>query len=131
MTDGALRPSPPTGWLNPSTRAEARVPTDVILILDDPLFPGGFRQGRVIGVVDAEQTENGKTNRNDRLVVVPIKDKRAPGVLSDLPQEFVSDMERFFSTYHRAERNEFKIVDIGGIGKTLKLIESTLLPKAR
>jgi len=82
-------------------------------------------------VVDAEQTENGKTNRNDRLVVVPIKDKRAPRVLRDLPQEFVSDMERFFSTYHRAERNEFKIVGIGGIGKTLKLIESTLLPKAR
>ena len=52
----------------PNTRAEDGDPIDVILILDDPLFPGCCVKCRIIGVLKAEQTEKGKTNRNDRLL---------------------------------------------------------------
>jgi inorganic pyrophosphatase len=109
----------------PNTRAEDGDPTDVILILDEPLFPGCRVKSKIIGVLKAKQTESGKTNRNDRLVAVPILDTRSPALLEDLPQDFADDVERFFATYHRAEGNEFKLVGIGGVEEGMKLVKNT------
>jgi inorganic pyrophosphatase len=45
-------------------------PLDVLLLMDDPVFPGCLVPARVIGVMEAEQTEKGETARNDRLIAV-------------------------------------------------------------
>jgi inorganic pyrophosphatase len=103
-------------------------PTDVILILDVPLFPGCCVKSRIIAVLKAEQTENGETNRNDRLVAVAIKDNRAPAGLDDLPQDVAGDIERFFSTYHRAKGNDFKLIGVGGMDEAVKLVKKTTIP---
>ena len=54
----------------PSTQAEDGDPIDVLLIVDEPAFPGCVVPARLIGVLEAEQTEKGQTIRNDRLVAV-------------------------------------------------------------
>src|SRR5581483_108272 len=54
----------------PSTRGEDGDPLDVLLFADEPTFPGCVVPARLIGVLEAEQTEGGKTVRNDRLVAV-------------------------------------------------------------
>src|SRR5262245_39465179 len=54
----------------PSTEADDGDPIDVLLIADEPTFVGCIVPSRLIGVLEAEQTEKGKTIRNDRLVAV-------------------------------------------------------------
>src|SRR5205823_8010411 len=54
----------------PGTVAEDGDPLDVLLLMDEPAFTGCLVQGRVLGVIEAEQTKKGKTQRNDRLIGV-------------------------------------------------------------
>jgi inorganic pyrophosphatase len=54
----------------PSTRAEDDDPLDVLVLMDAPVFPGCIVPSRLVGVIGAEQTEDGKTERNDRLLAV-------------------------------------------------------------
>ena len=49
----------------PSTRGEDGDPLDVLLLADEPSFPGCIVPAHLIGVLEAEQTEGGKTIRND------------------------------------------------------------------
>src|SRR5690349_2379438 len=54
----------------PSTEAEDGDPIDVLLLMDAPAFPGCVVESRLIGVIEGEQSENGKTERNDRLLAI-------------------------------------------------------------
>jgi Inorganic pyrophosphatase len=45
---------------------------DVLVLSDEPLFPLFFVQARLIGMIEAEQTQEGKTIRNDRMVAVAV-----------------------------------------------------------
>src|SRR5262245_29594058 len=59
----------------PSTRGDDGDPLDVLVLTDEPTFVGCLIHGKLLGVIEAEQTENGKTERNDRLIAVPIEAK--------------------------------------------------------
>jgi inorganic pyrophosphatase len=54
----------------PSTKGEDGDPVDVLMLRDAPAFPGCVAPACLIGVLEAEQTEKGKTVNNDRLVAV-------------------------------------------------------------
>src|SRR5262249_47426967 len=55
----------------PSTLAEDGDPLDVLMLMDAPTFPGCVIKGRPVGVIEATQKEkDGKSGRNDRLIVV-------------------------------------------------------------
>src|SRR5262249_50979055 len=54
----------------PGTMAEDGDPIDVLLLVDEPVFPGCIVRSRLIGVIEAKQREDGKTTRNDRLLAV-------------------------------------------------------------
>src|SRR5688572_18061189 len=54
----------------PSTRAADGDPVDVLVLMDAPAFVGCIVPSRLIGAIQAEQTEDGKTDRNDRLLAV-------------------------------------------------------------
>src|SRR2546421_8211911 len=54
----------------PSTEAEDGDPLDVLLLMDQPAFPGCLVEARLIGVIEGEQSEDGKKERNDRLLAV-------------------------------------------------------------
>jgi inorganic pyrophosphatase len=52
----------------PSTIGDDGDPLDVLVLMDAAAFTGCIVASRLIGVIEAEQTENGKTFRNDRLI---------------------------------------------------------------
>src|SRR5204862_6369582 len=52
----------------PSTVGDDGDPLDVLVLLDEPVPAGCRIPARLIGVVEAEQTKDGKAERNDRLV---------------------------------------------------------------
>src|SRR4030095_6369393 len=55
----------------PGTKGEDGDPLDIIVISELKSFPGCCMECRVIGGITAEQTEKGKTVRNDRFLAVP------------------------------------------------------------
>src|SRR6202451_2225946 len=56
----------------PSTLGQDGDPLDVMVLMDEPAHVGCLLDVRIIGVVEAEQTEDGKTETNCRLLAVAI-----------------------------------------------------------
>ena len=54
----------------PNTRGGDGDPLDVLVVMDEPAFVGCLVSCRLLGVIEAKQTEKGKTERNDRLIAV-------------------------------------------------------------
>src|SRR3954463_9187396 len=57
----------------PGTKAEDGDPLDILILNQEPLIPGCLLKARLLGVLEAEQSEDGKTTRNDRLIGVAIE----------------------------------------------------------
>jgi inorganic pyrophosphatase len=94
----------------PSTQGEDGDPLDVMLFADEPMYPGVLAAARLIGVIEAEQTEKGETRRNDRLIAVASKcqDYRNVNALDDLDANVLAHIEHFFMSYNQMEGKEFK-----------------------
>jgi inorganic pyrophosphatase len=54
----------------PSTTAEDRDPVDVLVLMDEPAFPGCILTCRPIGIIEGEQSNGKGRERNDRIVAV-------------------------------------------------------------
>jgi inorganic pyrophosphatase len=54
----------------PKTIAPDGDPIDVLLLMDEPAFPGIAVRARLIGIIEGEQMDGKKRIRNDRLVAV-------------------------------------------------------------
>ncbi len=109
----------------PSTLGEDGDPLDVLVLMDDPAFAGCLVPARLIGVLGAEQTENGKTEKNDRLIAVAdnARDHKNVRTLADLNQNLVAEIEHFFVSYNAAKGKTFKPTGRGGPERAAALIE--------
>ena len=85
-------------------------PLDVLVLMDEPAFVGCLVQSRLIGVIEAEQTEAGKTERNDRLIAVAAVSRvhREVRSLKDVSEQLIEEIEHFFVSYNAAKDKEFK-----------------------
>jgi inorganic pyrophosphatase len=115
----------------PSTLAEDGDPLDVIILMDEPSFPGCLVKVRVIGVMQAQQTEDGQTFRNDRLIAVHMKsvDYGEYENWADLPKAFVEEIEMFFCNYNDAKGKGFEILGWHGPRHALKLLDKAMKQK--
>jgi inorganic pyrophosphatase len=112
----------------PATKAKDGDPLDVLVLSDEPMFPGCEIECRIVGVLKATQRENGKENRNDRLIAVAEGSVLYAGVnqLSDLEPAVLKQIEQFFTNYQRVRNIEFAVIDRGGSRAALALLrEST------
>ncbi len=101
----------------PSTTGDDGDPLDVLLLMDQPTFCGCLVLSRLVGVIEAEQTEkNGEAERNDRLVAVPLETQRYGKVRSikDLDQQMLDEIERFFKSYNTQTGKKFKLIGFHG-----------------
>jgi inorganic pyrophosphatase len=80
------------------------------------MFPGCEVACRVVGVIKANQKENGKENRNDRIIAVANASVLYAGVkeLSDLEPAVLKQIEAFFTNYQKVRDIEYEILDRGG-----------------
>jgi inorganic pyrophosphatase len=94
----------------PSTLGGDGDPLDVLILMDEPAFPGCLIPARLIGVIEAEQTEKGKTNRNDRLIAVAVDSRAHTDIqtLDDLNESVVNEIEHFFVSFNEAKGKQFK-----------------------
>src|SRR3954471_16514443 len=86
----------------PGTVAEDGDPLDVLLLMDEPAFTGCLVEGRILGVIEAEQTKDRKTERNDRLVAVAAESHTHASLKSLLKLEpkLLDEIEHFFISYN-------------------------------
>src|SRR5439155_13760074 len=95
----------------PATKGEDGDPLDVLLLMDEPAFCGCVVPARLIGVIEARQTEpDGTTQRNDRLVAVPVKARTFSDCKSvkDLNEHRLAEIQEFFVSYNRVRGKRFK-----------------------
>src|SRR5258705_13911524 len=113
----------------PSTRGEDGDPVDVLVLLDEPAFPGCIVPARLIGILEAEQTHKEKTIRNDRLVAVVETPYNPPAfhTLQELSPQCLAELEHFFIAYNQMEGRQFKPLGRYGPEKAQAALEAALL----
>ena len=109
----------------PSTLGGDGDPVDVLLLMDEPTYPGCLVEARLVGVIEAEQTErDGEATRNDRLVAVANDSRvhRHVRQLSDLSDDLVAEIEHFFASYNDVRGKEFKPLGRGDAGRAREVV---------
>jgi inorganic pyrophosphatase len=109
----------------PKTLADDGDPIDVLLLMDEPAFPGVLVPSRLIGVIEGEQIDGKKRIRNDRLVAIADANHMYANVrkLNDLPKQFLRELEDFFVNYHQLEGKEYKLLGGKGMAEAETLIK--------
>ena len=112
----------------PSTIGEDGDPLDVLVLMDAAAFTGCIVASRLIGVIEAEQTENSKTFRNDRLIAVAVKSitHRSLHDISDVSGDLVGQMEHFFISYNMAKGKTFEPKGRSGRERALALVRTAM-----
>src|SRR4051812_15111638 len=106
------------------TKGDDGDPLDALILMDEPAFCGCFVESRLLGVVEAEQTEKGKTERNDRLIAVASKSRTNSNVqsLTDLNPKLLDEIEHFFTSYNEVKGKRFKPLGRYGPERARKLV---------
>lgn len=94
----------------PNTRGGDGDPLDVLVLMDEPAFVGCLIPSRLIGVICADQTEDGRTEQNDRLIAVAENSyvHRDIRSINDLNEILLGEIEHFFVAYNEAKGKQFK-----------------------
>jgi len=110
----------------PSTLGEDGDPVDVLLLMDEPAFAGCLVPSRLIGVIEAEQSEDGATARNDRLLAVATKSVLYRDVksITQLSASLLDEIESFFETYTRLRGKAFTPLGRSGPDTAKKLVDA-------
>ena len=113
----------------PHTKAEDGDPLDVLVLLDELSWPGCVIECKIIGVMEATETENNKTNRNDRLIATAIASEKYNKIkdISSMDEYLEKEIENFFNTYNNLEKKEFKIISKKGPKVALNLIKKQII----
>ena len=127
-----------TGVASKNTRAAPAIPRwqvhplDVLLLLDESVPPGCLVKARLIGAIEARQTEpDGKQMRNDRLLAVALHAHTHQHIktLDDLRAKLLDEIEEFFIDYHKQRGGRFKPIRHGGPRQAAKLLKAGIAPR--
>ena len=111
----------------PSTLADDGDPLDVMVLIDEPAFVGAVMDVRLIGAVEAQESEHGRVERNDRILAVALCSHAYADIKSpdDLPKTFIQDLTEFWTNKDRLEGKRFKVLAVSDA-----LAAADLVPKA-
>jgi inorganic pyrophosphatase len=112
----------------PSTEADDGDPVDVLVLMDEPAFPGCALNCRVLGVIEGEQVGKKGKVRNDRIVAVEQDAHSWADIktVDDLGKQFLKELEEFFVDYHRLSDRQYRVLDVKGPGRARKLVRVSM-----
>lgn len=116
----------------PSTLAEDGDPLDLLVIADEPIGIGTTVRVRVLGIIEAEQTErDGRIVRNDRLLGRPVASITYDNAthIDDLGKTFIEHLGRFFVQYNKLRGKAFRVLAVRGPSAGLDAISNGSTPK--
>ena len=110
----------------PATLAEDGDPIDIIILADEDLPVGCLASIKLLGVIEACQTErDGSRHRNDRLIG-RIAHSRIYADVEDLDclgAAMVGELARFFETYNDLKGKHFQVMAVSDPARACALIE--------
>ena len=102
----------------PGTLADDGDPLDVLVLSDAPTFPGVVIACRAIGVIEVEQDDRARRGRerNDRIVAVPLADRRAAPLhrYEDVSERMRAELEAFLLAAVQFQNKHVVIIGYGG-----------------
>lgn len=109
----------------PSTMADDGDPIDVLVLMDEPAFPGCVLSCRPVGVIEGEQKGKKGKNRNDRILAVERDAHSFADIktVDDLGKQFCRELEEFFVNYHKLSGKEYRVLGIRGPDQARKLVK--------
>lgn len=98
----------------PSTLCDDGDPLDVMVLVDEATVVGALLDVRLIGVIEAQEVEDGRTERNDRVLAVAsashvYADVKTP---TDLPSSFIDNLTQFWINKDRLEGKSFTVLGV-------------------
>jgi inorganic pyrophosphatase len=112
----------------PKTLGQDGDPLDVLVIMDEPAYPGCLIHCRLLGVLEARQEDKkGKKIRNDRLVAVSNCSVLYENIknIDDLNKTMVQEIENFFVDYNKHEGKKFQPLGWKNAKTAMKLIDTS------
>lgn len=108
----------------PSTLGDDGDPMDVMVLMDETAHVGCLVDLRLIGVMEAHQTEHGATIQNDRLIGVAIhsyshEDKTS---VRQIPKSKLDQIEEFFISYNKSRGKKFKVQGLHGPKRAAEVV---------
>lgn len=110
----------------PSTSGGDGDPLDVLVLMDEPVPTGTVVPSRLIGVIEATQTEkDGEVEENHRLIAVSEACQLFGDVrkLTDLPDAIPQQIEHFFISYNEQAGKKFEPSGRSGRRRAAKILE--------
>ncbi len=110
----------------PSTKAGDGDPTDVLVLMDEPAFPGCVLQCRLIGVIEGTQSKGQNMERNDRVIAVQLDNNAWDDIkhVNDLGKNFKKELQKFFVNYNELAGREYRVLGIKGPAAARKCVRS-------
>jgi inorganic pyrophosphatase len=109
----------------PSTKAEDGDPVDVLVLMDEPAFPGCLIKCRPVGIIEGEQGKKKEVVRNDRIVAIEQQNHTYAHVkhVDDLGKKFIKELEDFFVNYHELSGKQYRVLELRGPGEARRRIK--------
>jgi inorganic pyrophosphatase len=110
----------------PSTIGADGDPLDMMVLMDVPAHVGCLMEVRVIGIIEAEQTEDGKTESNHRLLGVAVHsyDHQNLNTINEVSKTLLDQVEAFFVSYNKQRGKKFKVTGTGGPRKAIQFLKA-------
>jgi len=110
----------------PSTLGQDGDPLDIMVLMDAPAHVGCLIEVRIIGVIAAEQTQDEKTETNDRLLGVAVHSYNHADLKSigDVSKTLLDQVEAFFVSYNKQRGKKFRITGTGGPKKAIAVLKA-------
>jgi len=109
----------------PSTLGGDGDPLDVLVLMDEPAHVGCLIDVRLIGVIEAVQTEGKKRTVNDRLIGVAVHSYAHEGLtnVSQLNPSLLDHVQEFFIAYNKGRGKRFEVKARRGPGRAAEIVE--------
>jgi inorganic pyrophosphatase len=100
-----------------------------MVLHDEPLPMGVVVEVRLIGVIEADQTEDGETKRNDRILAVARESLSYATTksTSDLAPGLLDTVTSFWTQYETLRGVGFEILGVKGAANAARRIKDTTL----
>lgn len=112
----------------PSTLCDDGDPLDVMVLNDEPAFPGALLQVRPIGVLEIEEREDGRVERNDRILAISSESHLYAEVKSveDLPRSFIEHLSDFWMHKAELDRKALRVLGVRNAADALKYVRKAI-----
>ena len=108
----------------PKTLWDDGDPMDILVVMEQPTFPGCVIETRIIGVM--KMIDGGESD--DKILGVPVNDPKFKDVqdISDMPKPFLDEISHFFTEYKRLEKKTTEVLGWENAEKAFEAVEHSM-----